>query len=172
MKKVLINPVGMLLAGLVLGAVSRLLDIYTQNLGSIFSQMAIWILLGTLIAVYSDSPKLAMANILPFCLGMLATYYAVAVLTKGVYGKWFIIGWTVFALCSPVLAFFTWWTKERGVVPKLISVGIVLASVLSSVLLFDGFRIYDAVIHGLLVYVLLFMRIERGRRSRNDEDES
>ena len=167
MKNVLLNPVGMLLAGLVLGAVSRLLDIYTQNLGNIFSQMAIWILLGTLISIHSNSPRLAMANILPFCLGMLATYYAVAVLTKGVYGKWFIIGWTAFALCSPVLAFFTWWTKERGVVPKLISAGIVLASVLSSVVLFDGFRIYDAVIDGLLIYVLFFKRIERGGRNEN-----
>ena len=169
MKKTLLNPVGMLLAGLALGAVSRLLDIGTQNLGNIFSQMAIWILLGTLIAIHSDSPKSAMANILPFCLGMLATYYAVAVLTKGVYGKWFIIGWTVFALCSPLLAFFTWWTKERGVVPKLISVGIVLVSVLSSVVLFDGFRVYDAVIDGLLIYVLFFKRIERGIRSKKEQ---
>lgn len=28
-------------AGLILGVISRLLDIYTQNLGEIFSQMAI-----------------------------------------------------------------------------------------------------------------------------------
>ena len=165
MKKALLNPVGMLLAGAALGAVSRLLDIYTQNLGNIFSQMAVWILLGTLIAVHSDSPRLAMVNVLPFCLGMLAAYYAAAVLTKGVYGKLFIIGWTVFALCSPVLAFFTWWAKERGAIPKLIGAGIVLVSVLSSVVLFDGFRIYDAVIDGLLIYVLFVQRTERDRRS-------
>ena len=158
----------MLLTGTALGAVGRLLDIYTQNLGNIFSQMAIWILLGTLIAIHSDSPKLAMANILLFCLGMLAAYYTAAVLTKGIYGKRFIVGWTAFALCSPILALFTWWTKERGVLPKLIGVGIVLVSVLSSVVLFDGFRVYDAVIDGLLIYVLFFKRIERGGRSESD----
>lgn len=161
MKKALLNPVGMLLVGLVLGVVSRLLDIYISDLGNIFSQMAVWILLGTLIAVYSDSPMRAMLNILPFCLGMLFTYYAVAVLTKGVYGRGFIIGWTVFALCSPILAFFTWWTKEKGVFPKIIRVGIVAVSVLSSLVLFDGFRIYDFVIDGLLVYVLFFKKVER-----------
>ena len=161
MKKALLNPVGMLLAGAILGAVSRLLDIYTTNLGNIFSQMAIWILLGTLIAIHSDSPGLAMANILPFSLGMLAAYYAAAVLTKGVYGKGFIAGWTAFALCSPILAFAAWWTKERGVGPKLIGAGIVLASVLSSVVLFDGFRVYAAVIDGLLIYALFFRRIKR-----------
>lgn len=38
-------------AGLILGVISRLLDIYTQNLGEIFSQMVIWILIGTLISI-------------------------------------------------------------------------------------------------------------------------
>ena len=161
MRKVLLNPIGMLFAGLLLGAISRLLDIYTSNLGNIFSQMAVWILLGTLIAVYSSSPKRAALNILPFCLGMLAAYYAAAILTKGVYGRMFILGWTGFALCSPVLAFFAWMSKAKGIFPKLIGAGIVLVSVLSSLLLFDGFRVYDVVIDGLLVYVLFFLNIER-----------
>ena len=38
--------------------------------------------------------------------------------------------------------------------PKLISIGIVAVSVLSSVLLFDGFRIYDLLIDGCLIYIL------------------
>ena len=100
----LLNPLAMLLCGLVIGAAVRLLDIYTENLGVIFSQMAVWILLGTLIAIYSPTPGRAMANILPFCLGMLATYYAVAIITHGVYGKSYIVGWTVFALLSPLMA--------------------------------------------------------------------
>ena len=94
----------MLICGLILGAAARFMDIYCENLGEIFSQMSVWILLGTLIAIYSPTKKAAALNILPFCLGMLATYYAVAVLTHGVYGELFIIGWTVFALFSPVLA--------------------------------------------------------------------
>lgn len=47
----------MLFIGLILGTVSRLLDIYTENLGNIFSQMAIWILFGVLISIYSSSKK-------------------------------------------------------------------------------------------------------------------
>ena len=67
-KNKILNPVTMLAAGLLLGALSRIFDIYTQNLGNIFSQMAIWILLGTLISIYSETKKKAMLNILPFCL--------------------------------------------------------------------------------------------------------
>ena len=160
-KSKLLNPLSMLTAGLLLGAAARLLDIYTKNLGEIFSQMAIWILIGTLISIYSPTKKAAMCNIFPFCAGMLVTYYATVVLTRGVYGRSFIIGWTVFALLSPIMAYFAWITKERGLLPKIIGVGIVLVSVLSSVLLFDHLRIYDFAIDGLLVYFIFIKKIDR-----------
>ena len=157
----LLHPAVMLAAGLLLGAAARLFDLYCQNLGEIFSQMAIWILLGTLIAIYSPTGKAAMCNIFPFCIGMLITYYTVAICTDGVYGWSFILGWTVFALLSPAMAYFAWMTKQRGVLPKLIAAGIVLVSVLSSILLFDRLRIYDVLIDGLLVYFLFFKKIDR-----------
>lgn len=129
--------------GLILGIVSRLFDIYTQNLGNIFSQMAIWIMFGVLISIYSSSKTKAMLNIVPFCIGMLITYYFVAIITNGVYSTVFIIGWTVFAFLSPLMAYFTWMTKEKGIFPKIIGIGIILMSLLSSVILFDRIRIYD-----------------------------
>lgn len=161
MRKKILNPIAMLFFGLIIGTVSRLLDIYTTNLGEIFSQMAIWILMGTLISVYSETAKKAMLNVLPFCLSMLVTYYAVAALSHGVYSQIFIIGWTVFALCSPIMAYFAWLTKEKGVFPKIVSVGIVAVSVLSSILLFDRLRIYDFIIDGALIYVLFIKKIDR-----------
>ena len=160
MKKI-IKPHWMFCIGLILGVISRLLDIYTQNLGEIFSQMAIWILLGTLISIYSKTKKMAMMNIFPFCIGMLITYYIVAIITHGVYSRSFIIGWTIFALCSPIFAFFTWMAKEKGIIPKIISIGIIIVCVLSSIILFDKLRIYDFLIDGLLIYYLFIKKVER-----------
>lgn len=77
-----------------------------------------------------------MQNVFPFCIGMPLTYYATAVLTRGVYSRSVIIGWAVFALFSPLMAYFAWMTKERSVFPKIIGAGIALVSVLSSVVLF------------------------------------
>lgn len=171
MRKKILNPVTMLCFGLFIGIVARLLDIYTTNFGEIFSQMAIWILIGTLISVYSETAIKAMLNVLPFCLGMLATYYAVAAWSHGVYSKVFIIGWTVFALCSPVMAYFAWLTKEKGIFPKIVSVGIVAVSVLSSILLFDRLRVYDFIIDGVLIYVLFIKKIDRTRSVRSKKDE-
>lgn len=168
-RKSILNPVSMFLIGLVLGVVSRLLDIFTQNLGNIFSQMAIWILFGVLISIYSETKKKAMLNILPFCIGMLITYYAAAVLTHGVYNTGYIIGWTIFALCSPVMAFFAWMTKDKGVFPKIIAAGIVLASVLLSIVLFDRLRFYDYIIDAALVYFLFIKKIKRGNSENKGE---
>lgn len=151
----------MFLIGLILGIVSRLLDIYTQNLGNIFSQMAIWILFGILISIYSKTKKKAMLNIFPFCIGMLITYYFVAFISNGVYSNVFILGWTIFAFCSPVLAYFTWMTKEKGIFPKIISVGIVFVSIVSTIVLFDRLRFYDFIINGIMIYYLFFKKLER-----------
>lgn len=93
MKKVILNPIEMFILGLILGIISRLLDIYTSNLGNIFSQLAIWILFGVLISIYSKNKKLAMINVLLFCIGMLITYYFIAIITNGIYSNIYIIGW-------------------------------------------------------------------------------
>ena len=102
----------------------------------------------TLISIYSRTAKQAMGNVLAFCLGMLVTYYFAAALSHGAYSMKFIIGWTVFALCSPVMAYFAWLTKGRGIFAKIVGVGIVAVSILSSILLFDRLRIYDFLIDG------------------------
>ena len=151
----------MFVIGLLLGIISRLLDIYTSNLGNIFSQMSIWILLGVLISIYSSSKKKAMLNIFPFCIGMLITYYFVAYITKGVYSNIYIIGWTIFALCSPILAYFTWMTKDKGLLPEIISFGVISVSILSSIILFDRLRTYDLLINGIMFYYLFIKKIER-----------
>lgn len=161
----LLNPLSMFLAGMLLGTASRLFDIYCENLGEIFSQMAIWVLLGTLISIYSPTRKSAMLNILPFCIGMIITYYATAIISHGVYGWSYILGWTVFALLSPIMAFFAWTAKREGAFAKLLAAGIVLVSLLSSVLMFDGPRVYDFVIDAALIYFLFFKKI---RRSESD----
>lgn len=117
--------------GLLLEAISRLLDIYITNLGNIFSEMSIWILFGIIISIYSTNKKDAMVNMFLFCIGMLLTYY------------------------------FTWMTKEKGIFSKIISIGIILVSVLSNIILFDKLRISDYIIDGLLFYYLFVKKINR-----------
>lgn len=159
----------MFLFGAVLGILSKLLDINTQflqitsslNLSNVFSEMSIWILFGTLISIYSKSKGKAALNVFVFCIGMLITYYVTAELTSSVYGMTFVYGWAAFSLCSPVFAWFTWMTKEKGVFPKIISVGILLVTLLASIVVFEGPRVYDIVIMLVLAYFLFLQKVKR-----------
>lgn len=155
------TPVMMFIFGAVLGVVSKLLDIHTSNLGNIFSQMSIWILLGTLIAIFSKTKGKAALNVFVFCIGMLITYYITAELTNSAYGMTFIYGWAAFSVCSPVFAALTWMTKEKGVLGKIISFGILVVTLTVSMVVFDGPRVYDIVIMLVLAYFLFVHRVKR-----------
>jgi len=159
--KSIIDPILLFIFGAVLGVVSKLLDIYTSNLGNIFSQMSIWILLGTLIAIFSKTKGKAALNVFVFCIGMLITYYITAELTNSVYGMTFIYGWAAFSVCSPVFAILTWMTKEKGVLGKIISFGILVVTLIVSVVVFDGPRVYDIVIMLVLAYFMFIHKVKR-----------
>lgn len=81
MKKYILNPISLFFIGAILGIISKLLDIlfvgnlFMMTLGYMFSDLPIWVLLGILISIYSDTRKKAMINIFPFCIGMLISYY-------------------------------------------------------------------------------------------------
>ncbi len=160
MKNKILNSIIIFMIGLILGIASKLFDIYTEILGNIFSEFAVWILFGTLISIYSDNKKKAMINVFLFCMGMLITYYLTAHITNSVYDLVFIKGWTLFACISPIFAYFTWMAKERGILPIIIRLGIIVTSVFSSMFLFT-FDIFDLIINLILIYFLLFKKIKR-----------
>lgn len=65
----------MLLFGAAMGVIAKWLDINTQflqitsslNLANVFSEMSIWILIGTLISIYSKTKGRAALNVFVFC---------------------------------------------------------------------------------------------------------
>lgn len=62
-------------AGLAVGVIIRFFDLYTTNLGNMFSELSVWVFLGTVIAVRSRTPFQAAGTVFGFCFGMLAAYY-------------------------------------------------------------------------------------------------
>lgn len=176
MKKYILNPISLFIIGGILGVMSKYLDIYDTvqyygfTFGEMFSELSIWILFGVLISIFSETKKKAMINILPFCLGMLLTYYIVAEIEDAIYGWNFIKGWLIFSLFSPLMAYFTWMTKEKGILPKIISVGIILVTSITSIILFGGPSWYDLVIVIILIYLLFIKKVKR--KSSNSSNTS
>ncbi len=143
--KALLHTVQMAGIGILLGVVSKLLDIYTSNLGHISSRMSVWIFLGTVISVWSSTPCRAAVNVFSFCIGMLTAYYITAEVTSSVYSVRFVYGWTVLALLSSFLGFCTWYAKGKGVLSKIIVAGIIFVMLAAAVILFDKIRVADIV---------------------------
>lgn len=114
-----------------------------------------------MITIFSKTKGKAALNVFVFCIGMLITYYVTAELTSSVYGMAFIYGWAVFSVCSPVFAILTWMTKEKGVLAKIISFGILVVTLTISVVIFDGPRVYDIVILLVLAYFLFIHKVKR-----------
>lgn len=141
--------------GLITGALIKLLDIYTTNLGNIFSQVSVWIFICTLISVYSNSALRAAVNVFGFCMGMLLTYYITAEMTASVYSLTFVYGWTIFALFSPLMGFCVWYAKGKSWISKIISIGVIIVMLAASIVLFDKIRIADilfAIITGFILF--------------------
>lgn len=155
LQKKFIYSVGITVVGLIAGIVIKLLDIYTTNLGNIFSQLSVWILICSAIAIYSSTSKRAAVNVFLFCVGMLGTYYLTAELTGSPYSFTFVCGWAVFSLFSPAFAFFTWYAKGKSIVSRLLSLGIIIVMLIAAIVLFDRIRISDLIIAVLTAVVLL-----------------
>lgn len=154
----MLDKIKILLFGLLFGVCIRLFDIYTNILGNIFSSISVFILIGVIIVLKSNTRKNSMINVLIFFLSMLLTYYLTAFITHGVYGKSYIIGWTIVALLSPLFAYFTYFIKSNNKISKIIKLGIILVTILSSYVLFENIYFYDYIVLLILIYLFYFKK--------------
>ena len=154
LSKAIIHTTIITCLGLIVGVLIKLLDIYTTNLGNIFSQMSVWIFICTLISVYSNSAVRAAVNVFGFCIGMLLTYYITAEMTASVYSPLIAYGWTIFAFLCPLMGFLVWYAKGKRWVSKMISIGIIIVMLVAAVVLFDKIRISDILFAGLTGFIL------------------
>ena len=142
-------------SGLILGAAIKLFDLYTTNIGNLFSQTSVWIFLCTAWAALSSTPKRAAVRVFVFCSGMLLTYYLTAAWTDSVYSAAFIYGWSVVAVLSPCLAVCVWYAKGNGWIAHTLCIGILGAMLIAAVLLFDKIRLSDIIFVFLTGLILL-----------------
>ena len=153
-------------AGLAAGCAIKLLDLYTTNLGNIFSQLSVWFFLCTLLTVFSGTPARAAVRVFVFCIGMLAAYYAAAEWTHSVYSMQFVYGWTAFAFFTPLMSLCLWAAGRKRRTAVLCAVGLPLCMLACAAVLFDQIRVSDVVFAVLTSAVFLKratgIRMEKG----------
>ena len=155
---------GFLLLGIVLGAFSKWLDnlaldstiwwhtiIETFDLGNVFSEFPVWLLLALSVAVFSKTPVKAAVNTFLFFTGMCASYHIYTVVFSGFNPMQYMMIWYGITLFSPILAVLCWYAKGTGTISIILDIGIIAVFFLSCFSI--GFFYID--LRGVL-YLLIF----------------
>ena len=153
-KRQIVITLGVILLGFLLGILQKWIDgtggsnlpliLQQLDIGNYFGRLAIWILLGTIISVYSESPLRAAINTFIFFISMLAGYYLYCNYVLGFLPRTYMMMWIVIAFASFFMAYICWYAKGNG------GIAIIISSVIIGVLLAQAFNLN--VTQGFYVY--------------------
>ena len=131
---------GIVFSGFLLGVLQKWIDgtgastlpmiLQQLDIGNYFGRLAIWILLGTIISMYSESPLRAAINTFFFFISMLAGYYLYCNYILGFLPRTYMMMWIVIAFASIFMAYICWYAKGEGFIAIFISsmiIGVLLA---------------------------------------------
>ena len=136
----IVITLGIILLGFLLGVFQKWIDgtgssilpaiLRQLDVGNYFGRLAIWVLLATIISVYSESPLRAAINTFFFFISMLAGYYLYCNYILGFLPRTYMIMWIVIAFASFFMAYICWYAKGEGIIAIFISsmiMGVLLA---------------------------------------------
>ena len=136
----IVITLGIILLGFLLGVSQKWIDgtgssilpmiLQQLDIGNYFGRLAIWILLATVISVYSESPLRAATNTFFFFISMLAGYYLYCYYILGFLPRTYMMMWIVIAFASFFIAYICWYAKGEGIIAIFISsmiMGVLLA---------------------------------------------
>ena len=132
-------------AGALLGVLQKRLDgtainelpliLQRIDIVNFFGRLAIWILLGTAIAVFSKRPRRASLNVFLFLIGMVAGYYVYCRFALGFLPVSYMMIWIVLAVAGIFLAPLCWYARGEG------PLAVILSAVILGVLFSQAFLI-------------------------------
>lgn len=112
------------------------------DIANYFGRLAVWILLGTVLSVYAETPLRAGINTNLFFLSMITGYYLYCNYVLGFLPKQYMMVWVVISVASFFLAQLCWYARGQG------PVAVILSDIILGVLFAQTFNI----IHGFYVY--------------------
>lgn len=125
------TTVGIILFGLFLGVLQKWLDGTASNhlpeilqrldFRNYFGRLAVWMLLGTILSVYSPTPLWAAINTFCFFISMLAGYYLYCNYVLGFLSRRYMQMWIVISFFAFFMAYVCWYAKGNGIVAVFLS---------------------------------------------------
>ena len=146
--KILIS-VGIAVSGVLLGVFQKYIDggvempqiFQTLDIVNYFGRFAVWLLLGTVISVYSSTPVRASVNTFLFFISMVSAYYFYCNFISGFLPTSYMMIWIVLSFVSPLIAYICWYAKGKGVIAVAISAVILGVIFSQAFLITQGFYV-------------------------------
>jgi hypothetical protein len=134
LQKRLVRVLFVFMLGALLGFLAKFTD--GTVVGLIGTYLGFWIVVTTIVAVRSRSPKAAALHTFIFLMAMILVYYFYSMELFGFFPKDYFIAWGGFALLSPVGGYAVWFAKGNGWIAAL------CAALPISVLLVEGYSFF------------------------------
>ena len=151
MGRKVLTSLAVVLLGLFLGVFQKWLDgsafnelpmIFQQlDITNFFGRLSVWILLGTIISVYSSTPVRASVNTFLFFISLVAGYYLYCSVFLGFFPRSYAMIWVVLSFVSSAFAYVCWYARGNGLPAILISAVILGVLLAQAVFLTQGVRI-------------------------------
>lgn len=109
--------------GIILGFLAKYSEVVQTNglleniwdiISALTTRLGVWVLIATILAVWSKNPKMAATRVFTFFVGMLLVYYIYSMWIFGFFPTYYFMRWGVIALASPVAAYIVWYSKGAG----------------------------------------------------------
>jgi hypothetical protein len=164
-----VSLIAAFLGGAFFGAAAKLADISTvTGLGDLGTYFGLWVLLATLIAVWSPSRHSAALRVGIFMFAMVVAYYLVTWRLFGGFPVRYFVTWAAVALLlSPLFAALAWPSRRQGWGPALsaaLPMGLLLAEAFSFRWVLP--RYLSQVLFDLAAAAMLFVVLPRSGTQR------
>lgn len=126
--------IALILSGFALGVFQKWLDSLAVNelpyilqavdVTNFFGRPAVWIFIGTVIAVYASSSLRAGINCFLFFISMVSGYYLYCHFVLGFLPKSYMLIWIVFSFASFFMGYICWYAKGEGIVAIITAAGV------------------------------------------------
>ncbi len=166
----IMTTIGVMLFGFALGVLQKWIDGSSGNIFPLwmrqldirnyFGQLAVWILLATMISIYSKTPLRASINTFLFFVSMLAGYYLYCNYILGFLPRAYMMIWVVMSFASIFMAYICWYARGEGIISIIISSVIIGALFAQAFSLTRGFHVYSImeIITWIIGVVILYRK--------------
>lgn len=165
-KQIILKVLLVFALGMLLGFIAKYSDTVPSNslMGSIWhtvsnitSELGIWVLLATIMATWSNNPRIGAIKVFAFFSGMLLVYYIYSMILFGFFPIYYFNRWGGIALASPIVAYIVWFSRGNGWIAALCAsmpIGLLVSQGYPFFYMFTtdlGFDVFSAIILFLIL---------------------